>query len=119
MDEFLQALRPPVSIMGHSRRPTRQMAVSNRHGLGKMLVFRRPSGVSPCSTIAQVDESLLVRLPLPLNQIFRRALNAKSPLEQHLSALYLFEVGLKLLASTAVVEYAALERQSTRNCKTA
>ena len=60
--------------------------------------------------VAQVDESLLARLPLPLNQIFRRAMNAKSPLEQHLSALYLFEVGLKLLASTAVVEYAALER---------
>ncbi len=60
--------------------------------------------------VAQVDESLLARLPLPLNQVFRRALNAKSPLEQHLSALYLFEVGLKLLASTAVVEYAALER---------
>ena len=57
-----------------------------------------------------IDESLLNRLPLPLAQVFRRALNAKTPLEQHLSALYLAEVGLKLLASAAVVEYAALGR---------
>jgi WD40 repeat protein/serine/threonine protein kinase len=58
----------------------------------------------------QIDDSLLARLPLPLNQVFRRAVNAKTPLEQHLSALYLVEVGLKLLGSAAVVEYAALAR---------
>jgi WD40 repeat protein/serine/threonine protein kinase len=58
----------------------------------------------------QIDDALLARLPLPLNQVFRRAVNSKTPLEQHLSALYLIEVGLKLLGSAAVVEYAALAR---------
>jgi hypothetical protein len=49
------------------------------------------------------------RLPLPLAQLHRRARNAKSPLERHLAAFYLWEMGLKLLASVAVVEYAAAE----------
>jgi WD40 repeat protein/serine/threonine protein kinase len=53
-----------------------------------------------------VDDSLLRRLPLPLAQLYRRAHNAKTPLERHLAAYYLWEAGLKLLASVAVVEYA-------------
>ena len=52
------------------------------------------------------DEELLRRLPLPLAQLFRRALNAKAPLERHLTAFYLWEAALKLLAAGAVVEYA-------------
>lgn len=52
------------------------------------------------------DENLIRRLPLPLAQLYRRAHNAKTPLERHLTAYYLWEAGLKLLASVAVVEYA-------------
>jgi WD40 repeat protein/serine/threonine protein kinase len=52
------------------------------------------------------DEDLVRRLPLPLAQLYRRAHNAKTALERHLTAFYLWEAGLKLLASVAVVEYA-------------
>jgi serine/threonine protein kinase/formylglycine-generating enzyme required for sulfatase activity len=52
------------------------------------------------------DEDLVQRLPLPLAQLYRRAHNAKSALERHLSAFYLWEASLKLLAAGAVVEYA-------------
>ncbi len=52
------------------------------------------------------DESLIQRLPLPLAQLYRRAHNAKTPLDRHLTAYYLWEATLKLLASAAVVEYA-------------
>ena len=51
------------------------------------------------------DEALIQRLPLPLAQLYRRAHNAKTPLERHLTAFYLWEAGLKLLASVAIVEY--------------
>jgi serine/threonine protein kinase len=53
-----------------------------------------------------IDEALVQRLPLPLAQLYRRAHNAKTPLERHLTAFYLWEAGLKLLASVAIVEYA-------------
>src|SRR5262245_8349927 len=59
--------------------------------------------------VVLVDEDLIKRLPLPLAQICRRAQNAKSALEQHQAAYYFWEVSLKLLASTAVVEYAELK----------
>jgi hypothetical protein len=36
-----------------------------------------------------IDEDLVQRLPLPLAQLYRRAHNAKTPLEQHLTAFYL------------------------------
>jgi WD40 repeat protein/serine/threonine protein kinase len=55
-----------------------------------------------------IDEQLLQRLPLPLVQLCRRAQNAKTPLERHLSAYYLWEAALKLLGATAVMEYAEL-----------
>src|SRR5438105_1613197 len=58
--------------------------------------------------ILTVDEQLLQRLPLPLAQLCRRSQNAKTPLDRHLAAYYLWESGLKLLAATAVVEYAEL-----------
>jgi WD40 repeat protein/serine/threonine protein kinase len=51
-------------------------------------------------------EALARRLPLPLSQLYRRAHNAKNPLDRCLAAYYLWEAGLKLLASTAVVVYA-------------
>ncbi len=53
------------------------------------------------------DEDLLRQLPLPLAQLYRRAQNAKTPLEQHLTAFYLWEAGIKLLGAAAVAEYAA------------
>jgi serine/threonine protein kinase len=53
-----------------------------------------------------LDETLLHRLPLPLAQLCRRAHNAKTPLERHLTAFSLFEAALKLLGSVAVVTYA-------------
>lgn len=52
--------------------------------------------------------ALLPRLPLPLSQLLRRALNAKTPLERHLTGYYLWECSLKLLGSAAVVDYAEL-----------
>ena len=55
-----------------------------------------------------IDEALLQRLPLPLAQLCRRSQNAKTPLERHNSAFYLWEAALKLLGSVAVVEYAHL-----------
>jgi WD40 repeat protein/serine/threonine protein kinase len=55
------------------------------------------------------DENLVRRLPLPLAQLYRRAQNAKTPLERHQAAYFLWEAALKLLGSIAVVEYAALK----------
>ena len=59
------------------------------------------------SSLIACDEELIRRLPLPLAQLYRRAHNAKTPLERHLTAFYLWEASLKLLASVAVVEYAS------------
>jgi hypothetical protein len=56
---------------------------------------------------APLDDGLLARLPLPLAQLYRRAHEATQPLERHLVAFYLWEAALKLLAATAVIEYAA------------
>jgi len=58
-----------------------------------------------------IDEDLVRRLPLPLAQLYRRAHNAKTPLERHLSAFYLWEAALKLLGAVAVAAYA--ERPNT------
>ncbi len=56
------------------------------------------------------DDAFLARLPLPLAQLFRRTLNAKTPLEQHLAASRIAELGLKVMACGAIVQYAALNR---------
>jgi serine/threonine protein kinase len=52
------------------------------------------------------DEDLIRRLPLPLAQLYRRALDARTPLDRHLAAFYLWEASLKLLSSVGVVAYA-------------
>ncbi len=60
-------------------------------------------------------QRLLQRLPLPLAQLLRRALNGKSSLERHHNALYLAEAALKLGASMRIgiwLEH-GLERGST------
>jgi len=49
-----------------------------------------------------IDETLVQRLPLPLAQLYRRAHNAKTALERHLTAFRHWEASLKLLASAAV-----------------
>jgi serine/threonine protein kinase/tetratricopeptide (TPR) repeat protein len=62
------------------------------------------------SSVHACDEDLVRRLPLPLAQLCRRAHNAKAALERHLTAYYLWEASLKLLASSAVVAYTDLGR---------
>ena len=59
---------------------------------------------------AFITDQSLAKMPLPLAQLFRRALNAKTPLEQHLAAGRIAELGLKLLACGAIVEYLALDK---------
>jgi hypothetical protein len=58
------------------------------------------------STAHGGDENLVSRLPLPLAQLYRRALNAREPFERHQVAYYLWEAALKLLGSVAIVSYA-------------
>jgi hypothetical protein len=48
----------------------------------------------------------LVRLPLPLAQLYSRAFNAKDPRSRHDNAFYLFEATIKLAAVPAVACYA-------------
>jgi serine/threonine protein kinase/Tfp pilus assembly protein PilF len=52
------------------------------------------------------DEELVLRLPFPLAKLYRRAHNAKTALDRHQGAYYLWEAALKLLGSVAVVTYA-------------
>src|SRR5436305_9203929 len=59
-------------------------------------------------TAVACDEDLVRHLPLPLAQLYRRAHNAKTALERHQAAYYLWEVALKLLGSVAIVECAEL-----------
>src|SRR5579863_2520978 len=70
-------------------------------GLSSTAVLAMPSNVL-------LDEDLVRRLPLPLAQLYRRAHNAKSAVDRHNAAYYLWEAALKLLGSVAVVEYAEL-----------
>src|SRR6266446_7765909 len=60
------------------------------------------------NSVHPVSEDLVRRLPLPLAQLYRRAHNAKTALERHQTAYYLWEAALKLLGSVAIVEYAEL-----------
>lgn len=59
----------------------------------------------------EADEGFLSRLPLPVAQLYLRGRNAKTPIERYLAAYYLWEASLKLLGSTAIVEYARLDEQ--------
>jgi len=61
-----------------------------------------------------LDDDLVRRLPLPLAQLYRRAHNAKSALERHQTAFYLWEASLKLLGSVCVVQYAAREEHDPK-----
>jgi len=52
-----------------------------------------------------LDREILNRLPLPLAQLARRVMNAKTAGEKHQAAFSLWESSIKLLASLAVAEY--------------
>jgi hypothetical protein len=56
---------------------------------------------------SRVDEALIRRLPLPLARLYRLAHQARTPVDQHAFAVYLWEAILRLLGSVAVVEYLA------------
>jgi serine/threonine protein kinase len=58
------------------------------------------------STAYSSDEELVRRLPLPLAQLYRRAHNAKTALDRHQAAYFLWEAALKLLSCAAIAEYA-------------
>ncbi|MEQ8788707.1 MAG: protein kinase [Pirellulaceae bacterium] len=45
-------------------------------------------------------------MPLPLARLYRQAANAKTALDRHQAAYFLWEASLKLLGSTAIAEYA-------------
>jgi serine/threonine protein kinase/tetratricopeptide (TPR) repeat protein len=63
---------------------------------------------------SSLDAHLLQRLPLPLASLYAHAHNAKTGLERHQAAYYLFEVTLKLLGSAAVLGYAARPARDPR-----
>jgi hypothetical protein len=45
--------------------------------------------------LATLDADLLQRLPLPLAQLYRRAYNARTPLQRHLTAFRLWEASAR------------------------
>jgi len=59
----------------------------------------------------QIKDEVLAKLPLPLALLLRRASNAKTPLERHHAAYYLWEATLKLLGSISIVHYVEGELQ--------
>ena len=61
-----------------------------------------------------LDDQFLQKLLLPLAQLCRRCQNAKTALERHLSAYYLWEGALKTLGAAAVVEYAELHEHDPK-----
>src|ERR1700687_1870470 len=65
-------------------------------------------GSRAMTSAPHLDEELVHRLPLPLAQLYRRSHNAKTALERHQAAYYLWEAALKLLGSVAIIEYAEL-----------
>src|SRR5438128_120995 len=65
-----------------------------------------PSSSLVSPRMLSCDEDLLRRLPLPLARLYRHASNARSALERHQAAYFLWEASLKLLGATAVVVYA-------------
>lgn len=66
-----------------------------------------------CESFLQ-DEEQLTRWPLPLAQLVRRALNAKTILDRHSNAFFLFEAYIKLLGSVSIVEYARVGKHDPK-----
>ena len=64
---------------------------------------------------AEFQREFLVRLPLPIAQLYRRAHNAKDARARHDNTFYLFEALIKLAATPAVAAYLdEVERGSPR-----
>jgi serine/threonine protein kinase/WD40 repeat protein len=59
----------------------------------------------PAAISHEFQREYLRRLPLPLVQLYARAHNAKDPRSRYDNTFYLFEVTVKLAASTAVAAY--------------
>jgi hypothetical protein len=74
----------------------------------------RPAEEGPGPPAPAFDEGPVGRLPLPLAQLYRRACNARTPLERHQAAYYLWEAALKLLGAVAVATYADLGTPDAR-----
>src|SRR5207302_1641092 len=55
---------------------------------------------------ADFQRDYLVRLPLPLAQLYARAHNAPSPVSRHNNTYYLFEAVVRLAAAAGVAAYA-------------
>src|SRR5436309_4779215 len=55
--------------------------------------------------LSEFRREYLVRLPLPLAQLYSRAYNAKDPRSRHDNTFYLFEALIKLAAAPAVACY--------------
>src|SRR5579871_189927 len=66
--------------------------------------------------LPQFDRDYLVRLPLPLAQLYKRAYNAAEARARHNNTFFLFEATIKLAASVLVAGYArSLEAGEPRN----
>ena len=73
-------------------------AIARRDTMQRFVPWVHPVSSMP---LLILDESLIQRLPLPLALLYRRAHNAKTPLERCLTAFYLWEASVKLLSSCA------------------
>jgi serine/threonine protein kinase/formylglycine-generating enzyme required for sulfatase activity len=63
------------------------------------------------------SEDLIRRLPLPLAKLYRHATNAKSPLDQHQAAYFMWEAAVKLLAVGAVAIYGERPEHDEKVCE--
>jgi serine/threonine protein kinase len=63
-----------------------------------------PAGPAPVSR--EFQREYLLRLPLPLAQLYSRAFNDKTPRGRHANAFFLLEALIKLMAAPAVMAYA-------------
>src|ERR1051326_7869322 len=80
-----------------------QWEMANGQCFGAMPALIEPATMPLTHSL---NEALLQRMPLPLAQLTRRSANAKTARDQLDAAYCLWEAGLKLLASVALVEYA-------------
>src|ERR1700710_1131674 len=65
----------------------------------------RPTNRGSIAMPAEFQREYLVRLPLPLAQLYGRAHNAKDARARHDNTFYLFEALIKLAAAPAVAAY--------------
>src|SRR5205823_3018134 len=83
------------TIVGPGGEPGRSFAGWPMRATMAELSSTAPSRGTP--RMLSCDEDLLRRLPLPLARLYRHASNARSALERHQAAYFLWEASLKLL----------------------